>query len=274
MQTFLAVENLVKRYAAQPLRGSTAEVIALDGVSFSLAAGSKMAIVGASGSGKSTLAACLACLEHATSGVIRFEDRDVSSLSESELRSVRPRIQLVFQDPALALNPRFTVLDVIAEPWYIQGKLGSRERKERGQELLRRVGLSNSILDRTPVELSGGQRQRLAIARALALEPKLLIFDEALSALDCSVQAQIANLLLDLSASPDSCVPAPAMIFITHDIVMAARLAEVIMVMAHGRIVESGATQKITQSPRHPATRALLACTTGFHAQVEHHWVL
>lgn len=269
MQTLLKVENLVKHYLAQPLRDSRPKVIALDGVSLSLAAGSKMAIVGASGSGKSTLAACLACLERATSGVIRFEGRDVSALPESELRSVRPRIQLVFQDPALALNPRLTVLDVVAEPWLIQGQHESRERKERASELLRRVGLSNGILERTPVELSGGQRQRLAIARALALDPKLLIFDEALSALDCSVQAQIANLFLDLSVQADPRVTGPAMIFITHDIVMAARLAEVITVMDRGRIVERGATQKITQSPMHPATQALLACTTGFRSQAE-----
>lgn len=199
MQPLLSVENEVKRYPAQGRGGLREDVIALAGASFSLVAGMRMAIVGASGSGKSTLSVCLACLERVTSGVIRFEGHEVTSLTESELRAVRPRIQLVFQDPALALNPRFTVFDVVAEPWVIERKFRRDGRKERASELLRQVGLSNGILDRKAAELSGGQRQRLAIARALALQPKLLIFDEALSALDCSIQAQIANLLLDVN---------------------------------------------------------------------------
>jgi len=269
MPTLLTAENVVKRYAPQPLRGSPAGVTALDGVSLSLAAGARMAIVGASGSGKSTLAACLASLERVTSGVIRFEGRDITSLSETELRRVRPKMQLVFQDPALALNPRFSLLDVVAEPWLIQEQFGFSERRNRAEALLNRVGLSGVSLRKKPSELSGGQRQRLAIARALALEPKLLIFDESLSSLDCSVQAQIANLLLDLSTFTTSASGGPAMIFITHDIVMAARLAEIIAVMERGRIVESGATRQIIVSPEHPATQELLACTAGFPSQIE-----
>jgi ABC-type glutathione transport system ATPase component len=269
MQTLLTVENVVKRYPAQPLRSASAGVTALDGVNFSLQAGTRMAIVGASGSGKSTLAACLACIERVTSGVIRFDGREVTTLAERELREIRPLVQLVFQDPALALNPRFTVLDVLVEPWLIQGRMGWRERTDCAAALLDRVGLSSVYLERTPAELSGGQRQRLAIARALTLEPKLVILDEALSALDCSVQAQIANLLLDLNRPQPSVPAGPAMIFITHDIVMAARLAEEIVVMERGRVVERGTTGQIVKSPGHAATQALLACAVGFPSRVE-----
>jgi peptide/nickel transport system ATP-binding protein len=259
----LSAENLVKEYRSRRSREAGTSVRALDGVNLSVRPGARIAIVGASGSGKSTLAACLACLGRPTSGTIRFEGRELTALSENELRSVRPKIQLVFQNPGLAFNPDFTVLDVLAEPGLIQKRMASAERRDLTAELLSRVGLSRNVLDRKTAELSGGQRQRLAIARALALEPKALILDEALSALDCSVQAQIANLLLDLNATALSSGSGPAMLFITHDLVMAARIAEEIAVMQSGRIVEIGPAQQIVRRPEHAATQALLACATG-----------
>jgi ABC-type glutathione transport system ATPase component len=153
------------------------------------------------------------------------------------------------------------VLEVLKEPWILQTKINPAERHERAAELLARVGLARNILGRKPADLSGGQRQRLAIARALALEPKVLILDEALSALDYSVQAQITNLLLDLSDRSIPLAVRPAIVLITHDLVMAARFADEIVVMQSGRVVESGSVQKIIGNPEHAATRVLLACT-------------
>lgn len=265
----ISTENLVKEYPSRRSAGPAASVRALDGVSLSVREGARIAIVGESGSGKSTLATCLACLEEPTSGTIRFEGRDLTALPESELRGVRPKIQLVFQDPGLSFNPDFTVLDVLVEPWLIQKRMNLEEQHDRAGDLLSRVGLSRGVLDRKTAELSGGQRQRLAIARALALEPKVLILDESLSALDCSIQAQIANLLLDLNAPMLSSGSRPAILLITHDLVMAARIAEEIAVMQSGRIVETGPTGQIVGRPQHAATQALLACAAGFAFSIE-----
>lgn len=256
MQPLLKVENLVKRYAARHSARAKDKFIALDGVSLSIAPQSTLALVGESGSGKSTLALCVACLEPPTSGAISFEGIDLATLPENQLRLLRPQIQLVFQDPANSLNPRWTVLDIVSEPFVIQQRFTTPDRVVRALQLLDLVAIPRSLAGRTPAELSGGQKQRLAIARALALEPKLLILDEALSALDCSVQAQIANLLLDLQLSLGL-----TYLFITHDLPMAAHLADQIAVMDRGRIVESGPTRKILSSPSHDATRALLAAT-------------
>src|SRR6266850_3461496 len=192
MQPLLKVENLVKRYARRSLVGAREELLALDGVSLTIFPGTTLAVVGESGSGKSTLASCLACLESPTTGNIWFEGKDIVKLEERARRQFRPKIQLIFQDPASSLNPRWSVLDILIEPLILESKFTREEMKQRASSLLERVGLSPDIVERPPSELSGGQRQRLAIARALALEPKLLILDEALSALDCSVQAQIA----------------------------------------------------------------------------------
>src|SRR5437879_12754622 len=193
-------------------------------------------------------------MELSTSGRIWFEGRDIAALDEKQLRAVRPQIQLVFQDPASSLNPRFTALEIVTEPLLVQRKRGTREMHERALALLERIGLSRGMASRRIGEFSGGQRQRLAIARALSLEPKLLILDEALSALDCSVQAQIANLLLELQSSF-----ALTYFFITHDLAMAAHLAEEIAVINRGRIVEQGIPEKLLGSPEHEATRCLVA---------------
>lgn len=263
MEAVLSAENLVKEYTSRHLNSAKTRVVAIDQVSIAIQPGARIAIVGESGSGKSTLAACLACLEKPTSGTVRFEGRDITALSDRELRTIRPQIQLVFQDPAMAFNPFFAVRDVLEEPWILQKKFDIAARKECAAKVLTQVGLPANLLERRPGDLSGGQRQRLAIARALALDPKVLIFDEALSALDYSVQAQIANLLLDLNDQAVARGARPAILFITHDLVMAARIADELVVMQNGCIVESGPTQRIISAPNHVATQALLAGTTG-----------
>lgn len=263
MDFLLAAENVTKEYSSRSLKSSSERVRALDRVSLNIPRGARIAIVGTSGSGKSTLAACLACLEKPDSGTIRFQGQEVTSLNEKDLRKLRPQIQLVFQDPALAFNPGFTVKEILEEPFLLQ-----KENLEKGRAripgLLDQVALPLNILERKSGDLSGGQRQRLAIARALSLNPKLLILDEALSALDYSVQAQIANILLDLNAPSVPSETKPSILLITHDLVMAARLAEEIVVMENGRIVEHGSTQKIIGNAEHSATQSLLACTPGF----------
>src|SRR5215471_3158325 len=254
MQPLLEVENLVKTYSRKKLSGLREEVRAFDGVSFSIFRGNTMAIVGESGSGKSTLALGLAGLETSTFGTIRFEERDILQLGEKELRPIRRKIQLIFQDPASSFNPRWKVLEILTEPLTLRANLGRDEIRLRALGLLEQVGLSSSMEKKQPIELSGGQRQRLAIARALMLDPELLILDEALSALDCSVQAQIANLLVELQ-----CSRGMTYLFITHDMAMAAHLADEIAVMSKGRIVEKGSPDKILKQPENEITRELLA---------------
>jgi peptide/nickel transport system ATP-binding protein len=256
MQPLLRVENLVKNYAAGRFALSKDKFAALDGVSLSIPAKTTLALVGESGSGKSALALCIACLEVPTSGRVWFEGIDLAALHENQQRLLRPQIQLVFQDPASSLNPRWTALEIVGEPFFVRGRFSRQERSHKTCTLLDRVGISRKMASRRADELSGGQKQRLAIARALALEPKLIVLDEALSALDCSVQAQIANLLLELQSSLGL-----TYLFITHDFAMAAHFADQIAVMDHGRIVESGPADKVRRSPRHEATRSLLRAT-------------
>lgn len=253
MQPLIKVEKLVKRYARRNPAGGQHELIALDGVSFEILRGTTLAVVGESGSGKSTLALCLACLEEATSGSIWFEGRDILKIAERARREIRPQIQLIFQDPANSLNPRWKAVEILTEPLALQGRLSSAEMRQRAFSLLERVGLSVEISERLPGELSGGQRQRLAIARALALEPEVLILDEALSALDCSVQAQIANLLMELQSALGM-----THVFITHDLGMAAHLGDEIAVMNGGRIVEQGRVEEVLREPRQEITRRLV----------------
>jgi ABC-type glutathione transport system ATPase component len=254
----LRVENLGKHYQCAGVFGRKEEVIALSGVSLSVAARMTVALVGESGSGKSTLALCLAGLERATSGKIWFGAQEITSLNEEELRAVRPKIQLVFQDPANSLNPRWTALEIVSEPLLIQKKWDNKGRREQAYALMERLGIPLEKASQRPGEFSGGQRQRLAIARALALEPQVLILDEALSALDCSVQAQIVNLLLDLQSSLGL-----SYLFITHDFRMAAHLANLIAVMDHGRIVETGMPGDLVRTPKHDATQRLIAAATA-----------
>ena len=249
----IRVENLVKRYVPRAF-GRAKGFTAVDSVSFSILRGSTLALIGESGSGKSSVALCLACLERATAGQIWFEERDLAALAEKELRAVRPKLQLVFQDPANSLNPRWTVGEVVEEPLLVQGRFSPSEREARAAQVLEQVGIGADYLERRAHELSGGQRQRVAIARALILEPKLLILDEVLSALDCSIQAQIANLLVELQRKFGL-----AYLFITHDLNMAAHLADEIAVMSRGKIVEQAAAEAILRDARSIEAQRLLS---------------
>ncbi len=253
MEPVIRVEDLVKRHAGRGLGRRAPGFTAVDSASFSIFPGGTLALVGESGSGKSSLALCLGCLEPVTAGRIWFEGRDLATLREKELHAVRPRLQLVFQDPANSLNPRWTVGEIVAEPLLVRGRTAKRERDARAAQALERVGLAAEYLERRPRELSGGQRQRVAIARALILDPKLLILDEVLSALDCSIQAQIANLLVELQRAYGL-----AYLFITHDLRMAAHLADEIAVMSGGKIVEQGTAEKILRDARRRETLSLL----------------
>src|SRR5262249_2574923 len=210
-------ENLVKEFAPREFGGTKITVRALDGVNLTIGQGARIAIVGGSGSGKSTLALCLACLEAPTSGKICLQGRDLTKFPEKELRRIRPQVQLVFQDSAASFNPDFTVSQVLEEPLLLNFTLNEERRAKRTANLLEKVGLQEKMLARRTSELSGGQRQRIAIARALALEPKILILDEALSALDSSVQAQVANLLLSLTDAEIPLEKRPTTVLITHD---------------------------------------------------------
>jgi ABC-type glutathione transport system ATPase component len=248
-----SVEKLVKNY---PMNSSSThrKVVAVNGVSFSIRRGHTLGLVGESGAGKSTIARCLACLERPSAGSVWLEGTNLSALSARDLRCVRPQIQLVFQDPMCSMNPKMTVMEILKEPFLIQRRFGKQHILDVALGLLDRVALPHDVSGRWPTELSGGERQRLAIARALALEPKLLILDEALSALDCSTQGQIANLLLDLQHAFGL-----AYLFITHDLAMATRLCGEIAVLEYGRIVESDRTETVMFHPKAPTTRKLLA---------------
>lgn len=260
MEPLLRVENLEKRYERGSLfrAGKSSTMTALAGISFVIYPKTTLALIGESGSGKSTLALCIACLQSPTSGSIYLESNEITGLKEKELRSVRPQIQLVFQNPASSLNPRLSVLDIVTEPLDVQGLLDEREKHEKACELLDRVGLPLEKVLRRPDELSVGQKQRVAIARALVLNPKLLILDEALSALDCSIQAQVANLLIELQASLGF-----TYLFITHDFRMALHLADEIAVMEQGQIVEFGEAESVFHSPKHFITRQMVNASMG-----------
>jgi len=235
------------------------EVRAVDKVDFTLARGETLGIVGESGSGKSTIARCVARLIDPSAGAILIDDEDVAALPREKLRTVRRRVQMIFQDPYRSLNPRRTVGQSIVEGPMNYGA-SHADAQKRARELVETVGIAGSALDRYPHQFSGGQRQRLCIARALAMEPEILIADEAVSALDVSVQAQVLTLLEDIRDRFNL-----AMLFITHDLRVAARLCDRIAVMQRGRVVELGATAQIFAEPRHDYTRELFAAIPGRH---------
>ena len=212
------------------------------------------ALVGESGSGKSTLASCLAMLEKPDRGEIWFEGSEVSGRSARELAWLRPKVQMVFQDSAGALNPRFSALEVIEEPLKIQGRASPHKLRQQACELMEEVGLPVGWANRSPLAFSGGERQRLAIARAIALQPTFLILDESLSGLDLVTQAQILNLLLDLGTTH-----ALTYLFISHDLTLVGQVADWVVVMQNGRIVEQGSRQQVFSRPRHAHTRELIA---------------
>ena len=235
------------------------EVRAVDRVDLTLARGETLGIVGESGSGKSTIARCVARLIDPSAGAILIDDEDVAALPREKLRTVRRRVQMIFQDPYRSLNPRRTVGQSIVEGPMNYGA-SQADAQKRARELVETVGIAGSALDRYPHQFSGGQRQRLCIARALAMEPEILIADEAVSALDVSVQAQVLTLLEDIRDRFNL-----AMLFITHDLRVAARLCDRIAVMQRGRVVELGATAQIFAEPRHDYTRELFAAIPGRH---------
>jgi oligopeptide/dipeptide ABC transporter ATP-binding protein len=229
-------------------------VKAVDGVSLELAAGETLGLVGESGCGKSTLGKAMVRLLNPTSGKIIFEDRDITHLSQGEIRPLRRDFQMIFQDPAESLDSRMNVRSIIEEPFQIHG-LGTREeRKKWVNKLLDTVGLSVSSADRYPFEFSGGQRQRIGIARALALKPKWLICDEPVSALDVSVQSQIINLLVDLQNEFNL-----SYLFIAHDLSVVKHISDRVAVMYLGKIVELADSETIYHNPRHAYTKALLS---------------
>jgi oligopeptide transport system ATP-binding protein len=234
--------------------GGTTTIRAVDDVSFSIERGETFGLVGESGSGKTTTGRCILRLIEPTSGEVFFDGRDVLALSRGDLRRLRREMQIVFQDPFSSLNPRMRAGDIVEEPLVIH-KLGSKdERQTRVRELFQLVGLSTDHLRRYPREFSGGQRQRIGLARALALNPSLIIADEPVSALDVSVQAQVINLLMELQQRL-----ALTYLFIAHDLRLVEHICSRVAVMYLGKIVELGETRKLFASPTHPYTRALLS---------------
>jgi ABC-type oligopeptide transport system ATPase subunit len=229
-------------------------VKAVDDVSFDVRAGETLGLVGESGSGKTTTGYCVLELLKPTAGTVHFDGREVTKMNKRELRAVRREMQIVFQDPYASLNPRMTVGDIVAEPLVIHDVGNRRSRRRSAEQLLEVVGFNPDFINRYPHEFSGGQRQRIGIARALALNPRLIICDEPVSALDVSIQAQILNLLKDLQKEFGL-----AYLFIAHDLAVVRTMSDRIAVMNRGRIVESGAAEQVYNTPRDPYSQALLA---------------
>ena len=260
----LSIRSLTKVYSHGQNAfggGTRGELRAVDDVSLDIAAGETVGLVGESGSGKSTLGRLILRLIEPTSGSITYDGRNLLTISGSELRHTRRELQIIFQDPFGSLDPRFRVVDVVAEPFIIHESLTSAERRARAAELMRAVGLDESALNRYPHEFSGGQRQRIGIARALALRPRFIVADEPVSALDVSVGAQIVNLLQRLQREFGL-----TYLFISHSMPVVRYLATRIAVMQRGKLVEVGTTEQITTSPQQDYTRSLLAATPELRA--------
>jgi len=252
-ENLVEVEHLTKHFPVKQgvfARGKTL-VHAVEDISFNVRSGETLGIVGESGCGKSTTARLMLRLLDPTSGTIRFQGRDISKISQRQLRPLRREMQMIFQDPYSSLNPRKTVGQIVGSPFAIHGE---KKAKSRVQELLETVGLSPEHYNRYPHEFSGGQRQRIGVARALALSPKLIVCDEPVSALDVSIQAQVLNLLRNLQKDFNL-----TYVFISHDLSVIRQIADRIAVMYLGRIVEFGDSESIYDSPKHPYTAALLS---------------
>ncbi len=256
MQPLLKVEGLKVHFPVKKgvFARTAAWVKAVDGVSFELNKGETLGIAGESGCGKSTLARAVLLLNKPCAGTILFNGRDIRTFNKKELMEYRRSVQVVFQDPQASLNPRFTVLELVTEGMMVHGLCTNVNRREKAVELLESVGLNADVLDRYPHEFSGGQRQRICIARAISLKPKLLICDEAVSALDLSVRAQVLNLLEDLKKSLGL-----SYLFITHDMGVVRHIADRMAVMHAGRIVEEGPAETLFVSPKNDYTRYLLS---------------
>jgi len=252
----LLVVNQLKKY--YPVRGGIwggriGDVRAVDDVSLTVAAGTTLGLVGESGCGKSTLGRTLMRLEDPTAGQVLFDGHDLARASRSELFHLRREIQMIFQDPYSSLNPRMTVGEIVREPLLVHREGTKAEQIDKVRDLLETVGLTGEMLDRYPHEFSGGQRQRIGVARALALNPKMVIADEPVSALDVSVQSQVLNLMVRLQRERNL-----AYVFISHDLSVVEHVSDSVAIMYLGRIVESGPVEQIFARPAHPYTRALL----------------
>jgi peptide/nickel transport system ATP-binding protein len=258
-EPLLEVTGLTKRFAEKHSvidrfrRRPPAALTALEGVDISVKQGETLGVVGESGSGKSTLARCILRLHEPDAGSVSFEGRDVLAASAGELRALRREMQMVYQDPYTSLNPRLRIGSAVAEPALVHGIVERGAEEGYAAELLERVGIRRESMRRFPHEFSGGQRQRIAIARSLAVQPKLLIADEAVSALDVSIQAQLLSLLEEIRRDLGLTI-----VFIAHQLAVISRLADRVAIMYLGKIVETGATADVFANPRHPYTRALL----------------
>ncbi|WP_138004927.1 ABC transporter ATP-binding protein [Halalkalirubrum salinum] len=266
-EPLLTVRNLKKHFDTSTgltdrLLGGGQSVKAVDGVDLTLHEGETLAVVGESGCGKSTLGRAILNLHQPTDGTVRYGGEDITHLSGKEMKPYRQKLQLIFQDPLSSLNPRQTVNEIISAPMEVHGIGDSAaDRRERVEELLVQVGLKESHADRYPHQFSGGQQQRVGIARALALEPRVIVADEPVSALDVSVQAQILNLLSELQSSYGL-----SLLTITHDLSVVSQIADRVAVMYLGEIVEIGPVEQIFERPQHPYTRALLSAVPRIDA--------
>ncbi len=265
-EALLRVEDLKIHFPIYDglFRRKVGDVKAVDGVSFEIKRGETLGLVGESGCGKSTTGRAVLRLYDPTAGAVNFEDRDIASLPANEMRAMRPRMQMIFQDPQASLNPRMTVGAIIAEPLMEHTKMSAGERKDKVAELLDQVGLSRDFINRFPHEFSGGQRQRIGIARALALDPDLIVCDEPIAALDVSIQAQVVNLLEDLQHRLGL-----TYLFISHDLSMVRHIADRVAVMYLGKIMELAPMGKLFASPRHPYTQALLSAVPVADPKIE-----
>ena len=260
----LQVSELNKTYEERVLFSASRKVVAANNISFTLNKGEIIGIVGESGSGKSSVARCIMRLIKPSSGQVALGDADLATASGEELRQLRQRIQIVFQDPYRSLNPRLRIHDALLEGMQNYG-LSASECEKRIDTLLEWIGMDRSVLSRYPHQFSGGQRQRLCIARALVLEPDILVADEAVSALDVSVQAQVLKLLDELRERIGI-----AVLFITHDLRVAAQICDQIIVMQHGTVVEAGPTEQVLVNPQHDYTRSLIDAAPGRHWDFQH----
>ena len=249
MSELLEVRNL-KKYFDTP----GGQLHAVDGVNFTLGAGKTLGVVGESGCGKSTLGRVLLHLLESTDGQIIFDGKDITKVSKKELKGIREKMQMIFQDPYSSLNPRMTVSETIAEPLKIKGGLSKEEIKNKTEQMMNIVGLAERFENAYPHELDGGRRQRIGIARALALEPKFIVCDEPVSALDVSIQAQVLNLLQDIQEKQGI-----TYVFITHDLSVVKYISDDIMVMYLGQVVEKAPSDELFRKQLHPYTKALLS---------------
>ncbi|SEQ41268.1 ABC transporter ATP-binding protein [Arthrobacter sp. OV608] len=252
-QPLLEVKDLVVRYGRG--RKAAAAPAAVDRVSCSIAPGETVGLVGESGSGKSTIGKAILGLQKVSGGSITYQGKDITSAGASQRRALGSELRAVFQDPNSSLNPRNTVGSSLAEPLRLRG-VGAAEARQRAEDILERVGLPREAVDRYPSQFSGGQRQRISVARALICDPKLVVCDEAVSALDLSTQAQVLNLLADLRDERGL-----GYLFIAHDIAVVQFLAQRVVVLYRGQVMESGPAAAVTENPRHPFTQALVAAS-------------